>query len=112
MSLNSPVYLSHPVGNNYLDEALDNYLVHGLSPGNFLTAVLANDLERAALRADHWNKQHLADIVIAVVQNCPYNAFGSYDIVKDWCADAFGCRSEWVESMREQNIIRKLENSY
>ena len=112
MSLNGPVYLSHPIGNNYLDEALENYLVHGLSPGSFLTAVLANDLERAALRADHWNKQHLADIVIAVAQNCPYNAFGSFDIVKDWCADIYNCRTEWVEIMREQNIIQKLENSY
>ena len=112
MSIYGAVYLSHPIGNNLLDEALENYLVHGLSPGSFLTAVLANDLERAALRADHWNKKNLADIVIAVVQNCPYNAFGSYAAVHDWCADAFGCRSEWVESMREQNIIRKLENSY
>jgi hypothetical protein len=52
-------YTDINTGNNLLDEALENYLMHGFMPGGFLTSVLANDLYLAVGRADHWNKFYL-----------------------------------------------------
>ena len=64
-------YLEFTTGNNYLDEALENYLMHGLKPGGFLTSVLANDLSLSISRADAWNKDNLPAIVNAVVYSVP-----------------------------------------
>lgn len=107
-------YLSESelIGNNYLDEALENYLVYGLEPGGFLTSVLANDLRLAIGRADHWNRDNLPRIVEAITYSVPELAWGSYQRVRDWCKDKDSYRSKWVEFKREQLIIRKLENSH
>lgn len=107
-------YLSESelIGNNYLDEALENYLMYGLEPGGFMTSVLANDLALAMGRADYWNRDHIPEISRAVRNCAPSRAYGSYERVKDWCADKDRCRSRWAEYKREQFIIRKLANSY
>jgi hypothetical protein len=105
-------YIDFTLGNNYVDEAVENYLIHGFEPGGFLTSVLANDLYLAAGRADTWNRENLADIAHTVVINMPESSIGSYQRVKDWCSDKDGRRTRYAEYIREKKIIEKLENSY
>ena len=73
-------------GNIHLDcqEAIFNYLVYGWEPGGFLTAVMANDLLRAATVADVENVKRLAHVARFVVYALPQASYGSYDQVKTW----------------------------
>ena len=102
-------YTDINTGNNYVDEALENYLMHGLQPGGFLTAVLANDLRLAAGRADHWNKDRLPEIVTEVFQKVPDAALYSYNAVRDWCRDVDGRRSEYAQRMEKEYTWRVLK---
>ena len=74
-------------GNIHLDcqEAIFNYLVYGWEPGGFLTAVMANDLLRAATVADVENVKRLAHVARFVVYALPHGCYGNYDQVKSWC---------------------------
>lgn len=65
-------------------EAFIRYFEYGFEPGSFGTAVLANDLFRAAAVADSQNKKMLADIVMWIANNAPEGSYGNYDIVNDW----------------------------
>lgn len=100
-------YTNISTGNNYLDEGLENYLMHGLKPGGFLTAVLANDLFGAANRADHWNRQRLPEIVNEILHKVPSLAIGSYEAVDDWCKDTDGVRSTYAR-IKEKELAVKL----
>ena len=82
--------------NSYLDPCVENYIMHGLEPGGFLTAVLADDYGRAFETADSWNSRDLDNIMEAVAYACPEKASGSYEAVKDWCSDKDGRRSKYV----------------
>ena len=102
-------YTDVNTGNNYLDEALENYLMHGFEPGGFLTSVLANDLYLAVGRADHWNKKRLPEIVDAVTYCVPDLAWGSYQRVKDWCKDKNGYRSAYAARKEKEYTWRVLK---
>lgn len=67
-------------------QAISDYYYHRLPPGGFLTAVLSNDLSGAVMRADHWNKHRLVDIVVWMHSNMPTVCWGSPEAVKDWLA--------------------------
>ena len=94
--------------NNWLDESLENYLMHGFEPGGFLTAVLANDLVMAVGRADSWNRDRLPEIVSVVVYKMPNLSWGSYEAVKDWCKDKDDRRSHYVKHMEEKRMLDLL----
>lgn len=94
---------------DYNQEAFENYLIHGLRPGGFVTAVLANDLFQAAGRADFVNREHLASVASWVYQNCPAQSFGSYQAVEDWCEDRDGRRTAYTEPMFKQKMWRALQ---
>ena len=55
----------HPIPEHTAQSMID-YVEHGWQPGSFLTAVLENDLEGAAFRADMENKLYLANIAMIV----------------------------------------------
>jgi len=67
-----------------LKEAFDHYITHGIQPGGFLTAVLANDLMGAVGGADRQNSLILTEILTYVKWEIPSNCHGSYDVVKAW----------------------------
>ena len=73
-------------GNIHLDcqEAIFNYLVYGWEPGGFLTAVMANDLYRAATVSDIANVNNLAYVAKFVVYALPQACYGNYDQIKNW----------------------------
>lgn len=102
-------YHDFNTGNNWLDEALENYLMYGLEPGGFLTSVLANDLRLAVNRADHWNKPNIDIIVREVFFKVPDVAAHSYQAVRDWCADKDGRRSHYVYHKEKEYTFKVLK---
>ncbi len=102
-------YTDINTGNQWLDESLENYLMHGFEPGGFLTAVLANDLRLAVGRADRWNQDNLPRIVYEVVHKMPSITWGSYAAVKEWCRDKEGRRSAYARHMEKQFTLRSLK---
>ena len=109
--------MKHPyhkfnTGRDILDESLENYVMHGLQPGGFLTAVIANDLFRAVSRADHWSQKDLYKIAFEVSLHMPVHGCGSYDAVRDWIADKDGRRSHYVEHLKKQRMMDILSGDY
>lgn len=101
-------YTDINTGNEWLDQSLENYLMHGLEPGGFLTAVLCNNLYLAVGRADHWNKQNLPRIVNEVVHKMPEIAIHSREAIRDWCMDVDGRRSAYVKQKEKEYTWRSL----
>lgn len=62
------------------------YLLHGLHPGSFLTAVLENDLRKACDRADDVNRVALWRYVAFFTWHFPATAWGSTENVTAWMA--------------------------
>jgi len=65
-------------------EGLRRYVAERLQPGDFLTAVLSNDLAEAVARADSENAAALADIVRVLWNGLPAAAWGSRRKVNAW----------------------------
>jgi hypothetical protein len=64
----------------------------------------------AVARADHWNKQAIAEIVTAVLNTCPASAVGSYEAVEAWCADLDERRSKYVTWKSLQGpVVKELD---
>lgn len=70
----------------HLVEAFQRYVQYGVPPGDFLQAVLRNDLTEAIGRADHENLILLPAIVSYVYNRMPHNCHGSGEIVAAWIA--------------------------
>jgi hypothetical protein len=64
--------------------AVERYMEHGIPPGGFLTALLANDLIRAAGAADDINGQLLKEWASWLYNCAPPASFGSREAVASW----------------------------
>lgn len=95
-------------GNETLDETIYNYLVHGIPPGSFTTAVLENNLYEAICRADHVNKENIVEIVKEIGMHMPLLAWGSPDKVKLWLKDEDNRRSNYSAWMQEAATMAKM----
>ena len=65
-------------------ESLDAWAATGRPTGDFLHAVLCNDLTEACARADDTNLRTLPAIVAYVYKELPGMCWGSPERVKDW----------------------------
>lgn len=70
--------------NDAILSGLCGYAIHHYKVGDFLTAVLSNDLFGAAGRADSQNQRVLPEICKFIYNNLPNNSWGSPEIVKEW----------------------------
>jgi hypothetical protein len=70
----------------YMHGGIRRYVEHGVLPGDFLQAVICNDLFRAVERADDTNILLLARYVIFFYNYTPHECWGSADHVKAWVA--------------------------
>ena len=86
--------------NQDLEDTFRRYWDLALPPGGFATAVLANDLLGAAIRADTWNRPELAQIVQWVEYNAPRGSWGSYQAVDAWLA-----RNEAFEAWQKIRMV-------
>lgn len=62
------------------------YVEDGLMPGDFLTAVLENNLVEAFARADDINIHRLFDYANFLYNELPISAWGSPEKVERWAA--------------------------
>ena len=63
---------------------LQRYIENGIVPGDFLTAVLENNLMRALGRADEINRYRLFEIASFLYNVAPSQCYGSPHAVKEW----------------------------
>ena len=69
---------------DYTKEGIDAYVEDGVPPGEFLRAVLANDLMEAFGQADTNNRAAMFYICMYIYNQIPREAWGSYEKVKAW----------------------------
>lgn len=65
-------------------DGIRRYLEEGAVVGDFLTAVISNDLREACLRADHVNILRLRDYVMFLCNFAPRDSWGSVENVEAW----------------------------
>lgn len=68
--------------------AIKRYLLQGIPPGSFLTAVLCNDLREAFARADDENSACMHGWVKFLYNYAPTGSWGSPDAFREWSARA------------------------
>lgn len=71
-----------------LRDGLARYLARRERVGDFLQAVIANDLMRACAKADDLNLGHLAAVVAFLHNEAPFSAWGTADRYRAWVAGA------------------------
>ena len=76
-------YSKLPVG---LQDGMQRYVEHGILPGDFLTAVLENNLSTAVFRADDNNIKLIPEIVKWIFNEIPQHSWGSPIVVEEWTA--------------------------
>lgn len=74
---------AHPIA-PAIERALAVYVVHRQVPGDFVYALLRNDLKDAVVRADEFNVINLYNIVIWLTNVVPGRAWGSDVKVLQW----------------------------
>lgn len=67
-------------------DALTRYRNNRLHPGQFLVALLENDVFRAVELADNQARQQLGDLVAWISMNIPPQSRGDRNRVSDWLA--------------------------
>lgn len=68
----------------YMQSGLVLYVLFGVEPGGFLTALLQGRLATAAARADDTNKHHFYDYARFMHDAMPAGAHGSDEAVAEW----------------------------
>jgi hypothetical protein len=68
----------------HMRQGLLDYLRYGMRPGQFLQAVLSNDLAEACARADVENQLALFAYVFVLTNYAPSASWGSPDRVRAW----------------------------
>ena len=66
---------------------LVRYILHGIPPGHFLTAVLKGDLFEALGRADDENRNLLWQYGNFLYNYSPQGCYGSVSRFEGWCGD-------------------------
>jgi len=74
--------------------SLHRYAEHGIPTGDFLQAVLSNDLHESFVRADVGNAAVLPQIVRFCYNVLPSDSWGSREKVADWLRRHAGRRAE------------------
>lgn len=82
--------------------SMERYLLNGLQPGGFATAMLAHDMERALYNADTHNRTVFWAIAMWIRERVPSAAQGSYETVEAWCRDQDGIRSAFKEKYEKE----------
>jgi hypothetical protein len=69
---------------DYMCGALVRYVFHGINPGDFLTAIICNDLFEALSCADETNINKLRAYGIFFYNHVPSACFGSAEKMEQW----------------------------
>lgn len=63
---------------------IKHYVLHGQKPGDFLQAVISNDLKMAVSYADDENLRNISAYVRFFYNEMPSNCWGNPKIMADW----------------------------
>ena len=69
---------------SHIQKGVQRYIEHGVKPGDFLTAVICNDLKESFARADETNIERMFDIVSFFYNEAPLWCWGSPERMKNW----------------------------
>lgn len=69
---------------HYMQKGITEYVLHGRKPGDFLCALLKNDLMGAAGRADGGNIHLLGEYAKLLYNHVPYGCYGSEENFDAW----------------------------
>lgn len=69
---------------DYMIGGIDRWIDHGIPPGDFLMAVLCNNLKEAVARADDVNVKLLPAYVSFFYNDAPSECWGSPEKVLAW----------------------------
>lgn len=72
----------------YMQGGLERYIIHHISGGDFLDAVLKNDLRRACEHADYENRLCLYSYITFLYNHAPSGSWGSPAKVNEWVKGA------------------------
>ena len=78
-------------------EAMLRYTEHGVVPGDFLQAVITNDLREACFRADDENLANLPAFVAWLYNEAPAQCWGSEKKMLAWAKSKQKARKEGEE---------------
>jgi len=82
---------------SHIREPIRQYVMRGILPGDFLTAVLRNDLTAAITRADSTNRAALYEIVMFLLNYVPWAAWGTAERISTWIS-----QGGWEGYVRQQ----------
>lgn len=68
----------------HIQGGVQRYIEHGTPPGDFLTAVICNDLKESFGRADEENIRRMFDIVSFFYNQAPAGCWGSEKRMMRW----------------------------
>jgi hypothetical protein len=88
-------------------DAIRRYIVDGLPPGHFLTAIIDNDLREAVMRADDENMPNIPAFVAYFYNEAPADCWGSSHKRQDWIASI---RKKQKETELRERIERCEDN--
>jgi hypothetical protein len=69
---------------DYMHDGLVEFILNGRPVGNFLTAVLSNNLKEACGRADETNLQILPNYVKFLYNHAPIGCWGDEERMESW----------------------------
>jgi hypothetical protein len=93
----------------HIQLALEEYIIHGYPPGSFVTAVLCNNLIKAACSCDYLNQQYLIDIAKWVFHAAPIGCWGDERTIARWVADTDQIRTNFVVPLQKQKMWEMLQ---
>jgi len=77
-----------------MQDAARDYVERHIEPGDFLSAVLSNDLMGAFGKADGTNLHSMHDWALWLYNDCPDRAWGSPEKFAAWIAEGQTAREE------------------
>ena len=88
MSETQTNYASYQVRGFYIRPqmmgAIRRYIEEGLQPGDFLTALICNNLRESVARADDENMRNLPAYVAYLYNEAPADCWGTKERMADW----------------------------
>ena len=81
----------------YMLRAVNRYILNGDTPGDFLTAVITNDLREAIARADDHNQVNLPAYIAYLHNEAPGQCWGSPEKM-----------TAWIEARQNTGLRRRI----
>lgn len=95
---------------DYMRDGIEVYVQLGKPPGDFLTAVICNDLKKAVVYADDINIGNLAAFVNYFYNYAPLECWGSEQRFENWIAQGGLIGIRRIKEQQRAKVIREAEN--